>query len=88
MDKEKTVLTKQEAIEMLPEGEKIHVFMNPNGMLLGADWTRQQVLELINGVKKENYISLAGEQATRMKHGLVVWDGNRYCFIQTKDEKQ
>lgn len=70
----------EKAIEMLPTGETIHVFRNPGGMLIGADWKRQEIIDLINKHGAES----SGEQAKALKHGLAVNDG-AWCFIETRD---
>lgn len=71
---------------MLPDGETIHTFVNPAGMLVGADWTREQVIEAIQQFGAE----LSGGMATRMNHGMVLFRGDRIrsnaLFIETKTE--
>lgn len=69
MSNDRTPLTYDQAVAMLPEGETIHTFRNTCGMLIGADWSREQILEAIRNGKPE----LAGETASSMNHGLVVW---------------
>jgi len=71
-------LTFDAAVALLPDGEYIHTFRNPGGMLLGADLPRDSILEII----KENGAELSGELATRMGHGLAVYDG-KWLFIAT-----
>ena len=66
---------------MLPDSEYIHVFKNPNGMLIGADWDKKEIIKLIN----EFGACLSGEQAKAMGHGLAVNNG-RWIFIETKKE--
>lgn len=75
----RTKLELEEAMKMIPNTDTIHVFRNPNGMLIGADWSREEVIDLI----KQYGAELSGEQATRMGHGLAVNDG-AWCFIETK----
>lgn len=77
---DRRVLTKEEAIAMLPDGDTIHTFRNPAGMLLGADWSRADVIKAI----EQHEVELAGDTATQMKHGMVLHDGRGYLFIQTK----
>jgi hypothetical protein len=79
-------LTYDEAVALLPEGDEIHTFVNPGGMLVGADWGRTKVLELL----KTGAPELSGEMATNMGHGVVAWrnvdgdDRSDPIFIATK----
>jgi hypothetical protein len=74
------VLEAGQAVEMIDDGDFIHVFLNPNGMLVGADWSRKSVLELISRSKCQ----LSGDMAASMGHGLACLDRGRYHFIATK----
>ena len=90
----RVVLIVEDALAMLPDppdattdedGEitpdVIHTFRSaPNNMLVGADWPREKLVALIRTGKPE----LAGEIATGMGHGLVVWDETGPLFIQTR----
>lgn len=80
MSEERKKLTLEEAQELLPEGDAIHTFLQTGNMLIGAGWSRHMVIDAI----KEHGIELSGEQATKMNHGLVLWDGKRNVFIQTR----
>lgn len=64
------VLTQEQAIAMLADGETVHVFRNVAGFLIGANWTRAQVIEAI---QKSGQCELAGPQAEKSGHGLVVF---------------
>jgi hypothetical protein len=75
-------LTYEQAVAMLPDGDTIHTFLNPGAVLIGADWDREQVLDLLKTGKPE----LAGEMATRMDHGLAVVRENGPVWIQTKKD--
>lgn len=83
MNGEREFITPKQAIEMLPDGEFIHTFRNPRGILVGADWSRQDILEAIHKAGKEN-LEIGVEQCQRMNHGLVLWEGNDPLFIATK----
>lgn len=80
MSDEKKIITKDEAVSRLQDGEYIHTFVNPGGMLIGADWPRSKVLEAFS----EFQIEETGETAQRMNHGLAFNDGKRYVFVETK----
>lgn len=62
-------LTYDEAVALLPDGDDIHTFVNPGGMLMGADWDRGDVLDLLKTGKPE----LSGGMAESMGHGIVAW---------------
>lgn len=80
----KVIVTQQDAIEMLPEGDEIHTFINAvPGVMLGADWSRKDVIEAIGRCMCE----LAGETARRMKHGLAIWTReDRPLFVETRED--
>lgn len=81
-DTEREFLTADQALAMLPEeGEYIHTF-TPH--LIGANWERQSVVDLINGAERRE---LAGPMATRMGHGLVVQSkAHGVLFVATRRE--
>lgn len=82
-DSERTDLTVDEAEKMLPIGDKVHVFMNPGaGMLVGADWSRKDIVDLFNRSKP----TLSGPEAANMKHGIAVMDGGRWLFVETSEK--
>jgi len=82
-DGERVFLEYCEALELLPKGEDIHVFMNPGGILIGADWGRDSVLTLLG---KAAEIEVAGEMAQRMGHGLTCVDHDgRRIFVQSSN---
>lgn len=74
-------ITKDQAKAMLPDGDTVHTFVNPGGILIGADWRRARAEAFIDQYE----VGLSGEQATRMKHGLYVNDGSKLIFIETKE---
>lgn len=68
---ERIVLTPEEAIAMLPEGELVHTFRNPSpGAMFGSDWSRASIEEEIRNAA---YRELAGPIMTDMGHGLVLF---------------
>ena len=76
------LLTYDEAVALLPPSSEIHVFLNPAGMLVGADWDREQVLDLLRTTDRRE---VTGEQAQAMHHGLAAFlpDGSP-AFIETR----
>lgn len=80
MTDEREPLTLDEAVAMLPDGDEIHTFRSSPGMMLGADWPRDQIVAAM----AECGVELAGPMATAMGHGLVVLDP-KPLFIATRD---
>lgn len=77
----KIILTAEEALSLVIEGENVHTFRNPNGsMLMGCDISRTRLVELIN---QSDQVELGGEMCRKMKHGLVVWTGDDPLFVET-----
>lgn len=74
-------LSTEQAIELLPDGEAIHTFRQSPLCLIGADWTRQQVVAAIGRWGAE----LSGPAATKAGHGLVVIDDQGPVFIATRE---
>lgn len=77
-------LTLEEAVAMLPDGETIHTYINGPFMLIGADWSREKVLDAF----KKHGAELSGKVATDMGHGIVFWDGQRHVFVETKKAEE
>lgn len=75
------ILTEEQALAMLPDGDCIHTRVQAGFALLGADWNRKGILDLIG----EGICKVAGPMATASGHGLVVWDGKKNVFIETKE---
>jgi hypothetical protein len=73
-------LTKVEALAMLPDKKSIHTFRNSDIALIGADWTRKEIIEMMDIYDFE----LTGEQATSMGHGMAFKDELGWLFIETK----
>ena len=86
----KNILTYDEAISVLPNSDSIHTFYNEPFGLIGADWSREDIL---NKFKESNVvIELTGEQARNMKHGICVRPNRDYyqhevLFVETDEEK-
>lgn len=71
---------------MLPDGDMVHVQMNPSyGLFVGADWERDSILEAI----KKNICEVGGKMCRNMNHGLVIYyEGKekRPMFVATKED--
>ena len=82
MTDEKILLTADEAISLLPEGEYVHNFVNNvPGMFIGCDYERA---EAENHIRKALQCEIGGDACKGMKHGLVVWTSkNSLSFFAT-----
>lgn len=83
MSDEVRILTKEEAIAMLPERESVHTFRNPApSVLVGADWGREEIIKAINKYDVE----LTGKEASAMGHGMAFQDEYGWVFVETREE--
>lgn len=73
-------LSLDEAVALLPDGDDIHAFVNPAGILVGADWKRGRILDLLRNGKPE----LSGTEATASGHGIVAFREDGPVFIETR----
>lgn len=81
MDDERVFLTADEAIARLPDGPMIHCHRNPAvGILLGADWSREDLIAHIRAFFCEE----SGPAATAMGMGLCVNDKKGLLFVETR----
>lgn len=86
----KYYLNYEEAISLLPNGENIHTFYNASFGLVGADWSREEILNKLK--EPDIVIELTGEQAKAMKHGMAAYSKNakyqsEILFVETDEEK-
>lgn len=77
-------ITPEEAINLLNDGEQVHTFRNPNGILLGCDVDRESIIERLKS--NPDKIEIGGETCRSMKHALILED-NGFLFIETNEEK-
>lgn len=80
MNDDRVMLSFEDAVAMLPDGEFIHTFRPGRGFALGADWEREEIIQAIKTGSPE----LSGETATAMGHGLVIQNNGSYLFIETR----
>jgi len=81
---EKTFITFDRAVGMLPDGEYIHTFRTGGPCLIGADHEREMLLRQL----KINRIELTGEVAQSMNHGIAIKDDHGWLFIETKQAEK
>lgn len=79
---EEKLLTFENAIKFLPEGEHIHTFMQGGLALIGCDHSRESLIETLKNAKE---IHVSGPSAQAMKHGLAVFetDESEPLFVET-----
>lgn len=85
----RVLITPEQAIELLPDGEWIHTFNNLAFGLIGADWTRDEVIEEL---RRCDTIEIAGNNARALGHGLAVYNSStklqsEVLFVETDEEK-
>jgi hypothetical protein len=84
MSGEKELLTYDEAVALLPDGEQIHTFLDGGLALIGADWDREAVLSLL---RDTDCREVPGPAARSAGHGLVAWRDGEPVYIATKREQ-
>lgn len=63
------------------DGNYVHTFRNPQGVLIGADWELDKLLAQM----REHGVEESGPAAQRMGHGLLTIDRwGHPLFIETK----
>jgi hypothetical protein len=82
-DEEIVLLSYDEAVALLPEGERIHTFLDSGIALIGADWDRGDVLALL---RETNRREVTGPAAQSMGHGLAADRDGSPVFIATRTE--
>jgi hypothetical protein len=75
---ERLTVSYDEALLLLPEGDTIHTFRDGAGILIGADWGREKILDLL---KQAKTIYVSGPMAMGMGYGLHT-DHNGRLFIE------
>lgn len=68
---EKRYLTAEEAISILPDGDEIHTQIQKGMMFIGADWSRE---DIIDKIQKSEIREITGPVARGMGHGLVLYN--------------
>lgn len=85
MSDDRIFLTPEQAETMLPEGDTVHCYRNPNGMLIGADWDRADVIKAFATARE---IEIGGQGCRAVRHPLVVTQtDNRAMFFEADMDK-
>lgn len=72
------ILTYDQAVSVLPDGDMIHTYYSVPNTLLGADWSRNDVLDVI----RKGNPQIGGKMCRDSGHGLVVFTGTGPLFIK------
>ena len=76
------LLTYDEAVALLPDGDTIHTFLDGGLAIIGADWKRSQVLELLEATDRRE---VTGPSAQGYGHGLAAYRADGVpVFIETR----
>ena len=62
-------LTVEEALYCVGDKEQIHTFINAPFGLIGADWSRENLIEKLENAQD---IQIGGEACRNMGHGIVL----------------
>ena len=77
---ESDTLSFEDAVGALPEGDAIHTFRGGGPVLLGADWSRQSIIDALLAAP---VIAKTGGMAQAMGHGIAIEQGGSALFIAT-----
>lgn len=81
MSDDRIVLSKEQALSVLGDGESIHTFRNSGFILIGCDWSREKIVEAINA----NECELGGPACQETNHGLVIHVDGSPLFVECKN---
>jgi hypothetical protein len=83
---DKLIISADEAIGLLPDGDTIHNYANPaSGLMLGVDYERE---DAIRHFRNALSIEIGGDGCKAMMHPLVVWDSaTHYTFFEADMNK-
>jgi hypothetical protein len=82
-DDEITLLSFDEAVALLPDGDRIHTFLDAGITLIGARWDREDVLALLRDTDRRE---VTGPSAQSFGHGLAAYRDGEPVFIETRRE--
>ena len=85
----KTYITIEQAISVLPDGDAVHTLYNPGFGLVGADWSKEDIMDKL---RRSDIIELTGPAARGMGHGMCVYNKDTkwqsdILFIETDEER-
>ncbi len=77
-------LTLPEFTQRLPTGDVIHTIRQAESTLLGAHWSREDLLA--HAALHQDHLELTGPIATRMGHGLLIREPDGILFVAHAEE--
>jgi hypothetical protein len=77
------LLTYDEAVALLPDGERIHTFLDGGLAIIGAHWDRADILALLERTDRREVTGPAG-QGQGLGHGLAAYRDGEPVFIETR----
>lgn len=85
----KVFLTAEQALSVLPDRDLIHTCYNSASCLIGADWSRA---DIVDKLRKSDVIELTGELARRSGHGICAYNKDtkfhdQILFIETDEDR-
>ncbi|CDC05041.1 putative uncharacterized protein [[Clostridium] leptum CAG:27] len=89
MADKKIYITAEQAISVLPDGDSVHTFYNPGFGLVGADWSKP---DIVGKLYSSDIIELTGPGARGMSHGICAYSkGAKFqgdiLFIETDEAR-
>lgn len=79
---EPVLLSYEEAVALLPDGDRIHTFLDAGGALMGANWFRAEILDLLERSERRE---ITGPSAQSYGHGLAATrEDGVPVFIKTR----
>jgi hypothetical protein len=84
MENDRVDLSTEEALSLLPKEDLIHTFRSIGRVLIGADWDREELVDLIN----RSHCEIGGSKSIALGHGLVIWSGTDPLFVHTIDDNE
>lgn len=78
----KVILSKTDAVSLLPDKHRVHTFRQAGPILMGCDVDKSAILEDL----EKHDAELSGPGAAAMHHGLVITDDTGPLFIETDDD--
>ena len=82
MSDERIKLDADQALSLIADGDDVHTFRSTGTALIGADWERSEIVEVLKIYSPE----FGGDQCRAMNHGIAVRDKASWLFIATKPD--
>lgn len=85
----KTHITIDQSISVLPDGDSVHTFYDTGFGLIGADWSKADIMDKLRG---SDIIELTGPGLRDVSHGICAYNKDaKYqsdiLFIETDEAR-